>query len=115
MRRLGVIAWLIAGLAMILPVAAFGQAGQIPNNRVLGNVSGAQANPAPLTSAQLMTLCNAFTATLIGCAPASGGGTANFLRADGTWGLPAGVPGGTNGQIQYNNSAAFAGFTMGGD
>lgn len=88
MRNFGWIAWLCAGLAMILPVAAFGQAGQIPNNRVLGNVSGAQASPAPLTATQLTTLCNAFTATLPGCAPASGGGTVNFLRADGTWNIP---------------------------
>lgn len=32
-----------------------------------------------------------FTAVAAGCVPASGGGTANFLRADGTWATPAPV------------------------
>lgn len=32
----------------------------------------------------------AFTAVAAGFAPASGGGTANFLRADGSWAAPAG-------------------------
>ena len=31
-----------------------------------------------------------FTATVDGLVPASGGGTANYLRADGTWTAPAG-------------------------
>jgi hypothetical protein len=32
---------------------------------------------------------NVFTSSLKGLAPASGGGTANFLRADGTWAAPS--------------------------
>ena len=35
-------------------------------------------------------LLNTFTSVLKGLAPASGGGTANFLRADGTWAAAAG-------------------------
>lgn len=35
-----------------------------------------------------------FTSTLSGTVPASGGGTTNFLRADGTWAAPAGGGGG---------------------
>ena len=31
-----------------------------------------------------------FTDTTDGVVPASGGGTSNFLRADGTWATPAG-------------------------
>lgn len=31
-----------------------------------------------------------FTSTEKGTVPASGGGTTNFLRADGTWAAPAG-------------------------
>ena len=31
-----------------------------------------------------------FTNTTEGVVPASGGGTSNFLRADGTWATPAG-------------------------
>ena len=33
---------------------------------------------------------NVFSSSLKGLAPSSGGGTANFLRADGTWAAPAG-------------------------
>jgi hypothetical protein len=39
-------------------------------------------------------LLDVFTATLDGLAPASGGGTVNFLRADGTWAEPPGGGGG---------------------
>ncbi len=35
-----------------------------------------------------------FTSTTAGVAPASGGGTTNFLRADGTWAAPSGGGGG---------------------
>jgi len=44
-----------------------------------------------LTAAQLTADINAFSSSLSGAAPASGGGTANFLRADGTWATPAGT------------------------
>lgn len=46
-----------------------------------------------------------------GLVPASGGGTANFLRADGTFAAPGGggSPGGSSGEVQYNNGGAFAG------
>jgi hypothetical protein len=46
-----------------------------------------------------------FTSTSPGLAPASGGGTVNFLRADGTYASPvAGSP----TQVQYNSSGTFA-------
>lgn len=60
----------------------------IANNQVLGNVSGVPATVVGLTPTQLTTLCTSFTSSLSGCVPASGGGTVNFLRADGTWSLP---------------------------
>ncbi len=43
-----------------------------------------------LTNAQLTAYINLFTSSLSGAVPASGGGTINFLRADGTWALPGG-------------------------
>jgi len=61
------------------------------NNTVLGNVSGGVAAPVALTTAQHTTLCNVFSSSLSGCVPSSGGGTTNFLRADGSWVAPSGV------------------------
>jgi hypothetical protein len=56
-----------------------------------------------------------FTSTNQGVVPASGGGTANFLRADGNFAAPpTTAPAGSNTQIQFNSSSAFgatAGFS----
>jgi hypothetical protein len=54
----------------------------------------------------------AFTSVAAGLAPASGGGTTNFLRADGTWAATVAAPGGANTQIQYNNAGALGGSTL---
>ncbi len=77
-----------------------------------GRVSAGAGDPEDLNATQATTLINIFTSTLKGSTPASGGGTANFLRADGTWAAPGGgggSPGGASGEIQYNNAGAFAG------
>jgi hypothetical protein len=66
----------------------------ITNNTVWGNVSGGTATPSQLTPTQLTTLVNTFTSSLSGAAPASGGGTTNYLRADGTWDAPPGTSSG---------------------
>lgn len=50
-----------------------------------GNNTGSTANAADITSTQLTADLNLFTSSLQGLTPASGGGTTNFLRADGTW------------------------------
>lgn len=55
---------------------------------VLGNNTGSSAAPVALSQAQLTALINAFTSSLAGAVPASGGGTTNFLRADATWAAP---------------------------
>jgi len=54
---------------------------------------------------------NTFTSSLKGLAPASGGGTANFLRADGSWAAPTATAaaGGADRSVQFNNSTAIAG------
>jgi len=51
-----------------------------------------------------------FTSTEDGLAPASGGGTTNFLRADGTWAAPAGGGGGGLDQPAVMARMAFGGF-----
>lgn len=63
----------------------------ISNNTALGNVSGSPATPVALTQTQLTTLMNTFTSSLSGAAPSSGGGSTNYLRADGTWTAPPGT------------------------
>ncbi len=60
-----------------------------------GNNTGSTAAPTDVTSTQLTADLNTFTSSLQGLAPASGGGTTNFLRADGTWAAPSGGGGGT--------------------
>ncbi|WP_246379572.1 discoidin domain-containing protein [Gluconacetobacter johannae] len=81
-----------------------GTTGGVPalaDGTVLGNVSGGAAVASALTPAQLTALVQPFTAGLPGAAPASGGGTANFLRADGTWAAPPGGSGGVVGAHRY--------------
>ncbi len=46
-----------------------------------------------------------FSSTTPGLAPASGGGTTTFLRADATYASPVA---GSNGQVQYASSGSFA-------
>jgi hypothetical protein len=65
----------------------------IANDTVLGNISGSTATPVALTQTQLTALINSFSSTLSGATPASGGGTTNYLRADGTWDVPPGTGG----------------------
>lgn len=55
-----------------------------------GRVTAGTGDPEDLTGTQATTLLDTFTSSLKGLAPASGGGTTNFLRADGTWTAPGG-------------------------
>lgn len=51
-----------------------------------------------------------FTSTNQGTVPASGGGTSNFLRADGTFAAPpAATPASPTTSVQFNNAGAFGG------
>jgi hypothetical protein len=69
----------------------------MPAGTIKGNNTGAAASPSDLTGAQVTALLDTFTSALKGLVPASGGGTANFLRADGAWAAPAG--GGGSGDV----------------
>lgn len=57
----------------------------VPAHSFLGNNTGSTANAIAMTDTQATAELNLFTSTVKGLAPLSGGGTLNFLRADGTW------------------------------
>jgi hypothetical protein len=91
-------------------------------NTVLGSIAG--GTPIGLTATQLTTLINTFTTALSGAVPASGGGTVNFLRADGTWIAPptggaaasiavgsTTVTGGASLEVLYNNAGLLGVYT----
>jgi hypothetical protein len=64
------------------------------------------------SAAEATALLNVFTSLLKGLTPASGGGTTNFLRADGTWAAPAsGLPAGSSLQVLQNVSVTNAALT----
>jgi hypothetical protein len=99
--------------------------GQIPNstvtlvmmanetaNTILGNNTGSPATPIALSQAQVTAMLNVFTSGLQGLVPSSGGGTTNFLRADGTFAAPPGGVSGSasSGQVAYwNGSTSLTG------
>lgn len=66
----------------------------MPANTFKANNTGSAAVPVDITGTQATVLLDTFTSALKGLAPASGGGTTNFLRADGTWAAPPGGGGG---------------------
>ncbi len=64
-----------------------------------GRATAGTGDPEDLTGTQATALLDVFTSSLKGLAPASGGGTTNFLRADGSWAAPSGGGGGGWTQI----------------
>lgn len=80
--------------------------------RFKGRTTAGTGDPEDLTGTQATALLDVFTTSLKGLVPSSGGGTTNFLRADGTWAAPGGgggSPGGSTTQIQFNDGGAFGG------
>ncbi len=69
---------------------------------IKGRISAGIGAPENLTGTQTTTLLDPFTSTLKGLVPASGGGTTNFLRADGTFATPAGGGGGVATGFETN-------------
>jgi hypothetical protein len=57
-------------------------------SRFLGRITAGAGDIEELTPTQATSLLNAFTSLLKGLVPASGGGTVNFLRADGVFAAP---------------------------
>lgn len=77
----------------------------VATSTIKGRVTAGTGSPEDLTGTQATTLLDAFTSSLKGLAPASGGGTSNFLRADGTWAAPAGGGGGGSTNVWIPASA----------
>jgi hypothetical protein len=70
------------------------------------SLSDLQVGPPPVDTSAVNAV---FTSSTAGLAPASGGGTTNFLRADGTFDVPSGVPAAPTTAIQFNNAGVFGG------
>ena len=84
----------------------------ISSNRFLGRQTSGGGNIEQLTGTQLTTGLDVFSSTLKGLVPLSGGGITNFLRADGTWAVPA--SGGVAGISSLNGlTVAIQTFTDG--
>jgi len=79
----------------------------VATSTIKGRVTAGTGDPEDLTGTQATTLLDVFTSSLKGLAPASGGGTTNFLRADGTWASP---PGGGGG-VSFNWTAKTTTYT----
>jgi hypothetical protein len=58
---------------------------QIGTGIIKGRATAGTGNVEDLTATQVTAVLNVFTDLLKGLVPASGGGTVNFLRADGAW------------------------------
>ena len=71
-------------------VVSLAKMANVSTSVILGRITAGAGVPEALTGTQVTTLLDTFTSGLKGLAPASGGGTTNFLRADGTWAAPAG-------------------------
>jgi len=62
---------------------------QIATATFKGRTTASTGNVEDLTATQATALLDTFTSSLKGLTPSSGGGTTNFLRADGTWAAPS--------------------------
>lgn len=58
---------------------------------IKGRTTLGAGDPEDLTAAQVTAMLDTFSTILKGLVPASGGGTTNYLRADGSWAAPPGA------------------------
>jgi ribosomal protein L35AE/L33A len=72
---------------------------QVPTATFKGRITASTGNVEDLTASQATSLLDTFTSGSKGVVGASGGGTTNFLRADGTWAAPPSGGGGGNAVV----------------
>ena len=77
-----------------------------------GNPNGTVLTPTSMSGTEATAMLDAFSSSLKGLAPASGGGTTNYLRADGTWAAPAGGGGGGTGTQSFTYTGAAQTFVV---
>lgn len=63
----------------------------ISTNRILGRDTASSGDVEQLTPTEVTAMLDLFSSTLKGLVPLSGGGSTNFLRADGSWAAPPGT------------------------
>lgn len=85
---------------------------QVATATFKGRTTSGTGNVEDLTATQATALLDTFTSSAKGLVPASGGGTTNFLRADGTWAAPGGGGSG-NVTTAGGTSGRFTKFTSG--
>lgn len=99
--------------AAIEEVAAAGGTGTVTSIGITttGATTAIAVSGSPVTTSGTISLAvSTFSSTAAGVTPASGGGTTNYLRADGSWAAPPGAASsvaGSNTQIQFNDSGVF--------
>jgi hypothetical protein len=81
------------------------KAANMATGTIKGRATAGTGDPEDLTGTQATALLDVFTSGAKGLVPASGGGTTNFLRADGTWA----APGGGGGGFDFGLNAAMSG------
>jgi hypothetical protein len=77
-----------------------GGGGGVPTSRTI-STTAPLAGGGDLSADRTLTI-STFSSIASGIVPASGGGTVNFLRADGTWSAPASGGGGYPEQLGYS-------------
>src|SRR5688572_28596429 len=85
---------MIDGAALTNATATLAKIANIATARILGRTTGGSGVIEELTATQATAMLNVFTDSLKGLVQLSGGGSSNFLRADGTWAAPPGGGGG---------------------
>lgn len=95
-------------------VVTLAKMADIATARFIGRTTAGTGVPEAMSGTQATELLDVFTSAAKGVVPASGGGTANFLRADGTFAAPTAGAAGAASQLQYNSAGALAGASNAG-